>query len=252
MDELLQFFETYHIGTIIVAVALFFITSASAHYVTKVVRRTRAAQGKLMAKGSLAENIFRGLIWATGLSLILAYCFEIDVDGLIAALGVGGVALSLGFKDTLSNIIGGVQITSLGILQLGDHVIINGTEGVVLNVSWRHTTMRDFERVVHVIPNSKINASRVEKFVPTNQVETRIAFSFSERSLDEMASEVERLAKEAVSEVAELVEDPEVHMTMINDKCTFGIMTFVLKELDNAREARDAALRAALPYAQQV
>ena len=74
------------------------------------------AGGTPMPKGSIIENIVVFIIWATGASLILAYCLKVDVDGVIAALGVGGIAVSLGFQDTLSNIFGGIQIVYLGIL----------------------------------------------------------------------------------------------------------------------------------------
>lgn len=166
MDKLLQFLENHQIGTVIVAVGILVLTAMIAHHATNLTHHMLSSDGNPTPKGSLPENIVRGLVWATGISLILAFCLNIDVDGLIAALGVGGIALSLGFQDTLSNIIGGIQITWLEIIGLGDHVIIGGIEGIVENVTWRNTMLRDFERVLHVIPNSVINSSKVDKSYP--------------------------------------------------------------------------------------
>ena len=103
-----------------------------------------------------------------------SYCLKVDVDGVIAALGVGGIAVSLGFQDTLSNIFGGIQIVYLGILEVGDHVIIDSTEDLVENVTWRQTTMRDFDDIIHVIPNSVINSSSVQKYEANNLVRQRL------------------------------------------------------------------------------
>ena len=41
---------------------------------------------------------------------MLDSCFGVDTSSLITALGVGGIAVSLGFQDTLSNFIGGLHV----------------------------------------------------------------------------------------------------------------------------------------------
>lgn len=46
-----------------------------------------------------------------GGSVMLSTCFGIDVSAAITALGIGGIAISLGFQDTISNLIGGVQVS---------------------------------------------------------------------------------------------------------------------------------------------
>ena len=76
---------------------------------------------------------------------MLATCFDIDVSGLVTALGVGGIAISLGFKDTIANLISGVQITSSKILEPGDYIEVGKYAGIVDDTSWRHTIIKNFK-----------------------------------------------------------------------------------------------------------
>ena len=81
---------------------------------------------------------------------------------------------------------------------------------------------------------------------------TEVDFLICDGNLDEMVAEAERLARDAVSKVAELERDPWILLSSVsNAGCAIGTMRFVLKTVDHVREARDAALRAILPYTQQ-
>ena len=134
------------------------------------------------------------------------------------------------------------------IVQPGDHVKIGTTEGIVQDVTWRQTIVKDFENNVHTIPNSSINSGEVEKIEPTNLIATMISFTNDTRDIDETVRKMELLAKEALEEVAELEKDPWILLTQIGEYGTWAKMRFVLKDMTNVREARDAALRAISPY----
>ena len=43
------------------------------------------------------------------------------------ALGIGGIAISLGFQDTLSNLIGGLQVSLLRIIKPGDNIEVGSS-----------------------------------------------------------------------------------------------------------------------------
>ena len=233
---------------IIVAVAIFAIMLVVAHFFVRLIRRLLSSDGVPLPSSSIIENIARIIIWAVGGSIILSLCFGVDVGGLVAAIGVGGVALSLGLQDTISNFIGGLQVTLLKIVQPGDHVKIGTTEGIVQDVSWRQTTVKDFEKSLHIIPNSKINSGEVERIEPSNLVSTMLSFTNDTSNLDETIRTMELLAKQAVEEVTELERDPWILLTQIGEYGTWAKMRFVLKDTTLVREARDAALRAVSPY----
>lgn len=243
-----DFVSNCDIESIIMAVVLLVITTIVSHFAARLVNKLVSSDGVPLPSASLIENIVRIAIWGIGISFVLSECFGVNVGGLVAALGVGGLALSLGLQDTISNFIGGLQVTLMKIVQPGDHIKIGATEGMVLDINWRQAIVKDFENNVHTIPNSLINSGEVEKIEPPHIVSTMLSFTNDTRDLDETIRIMEQAAKEAVEKVAELERDPWILLTQIGEYGTWAKMRFVLKDMTNVREARDAALRAVSPY----
>lgn len=234
--------------TWLVAGALILATAVIAHLASKLIRRITSIDGVPLPSSSILVNVARSIIWILGISITLSACFNVDVNGLIAALGIGGLALSLGFQDTIKNFIGGLQVTFMKIVRPGDHIIVGATEGIVHDVSWRQTVVKDFENNLHLIPNAVINATEVTKISPEFLVATVVVLNNDGRDMDEMLREMEILAKRAVEKVATLEKDPWFLVTQIGEYGVWAKMRFVLTDVDHAREARDAALRAIAPY----
>ena len=231
-----------------VAALIILATAIVSAIVTRVIRRLMQVDGLPIPESSIIVNIVRIVIWVLGISIMLSACFNVDVNALLAALGVGGIALSLGLQDTIKNFIGGLQVTLMGIVHPGDHVVVDGVEGIVQDVTWRQTVVKDYDNNVHLIPNAVINATTVQKIDPDLLVITLISFVNDGRDLDEMTHEMELLAKQAIEKVTPLEKDPWILITQIGEYGIWAKMRFVLKEATYAREARDAALRAIAPY----
>lgn len=236
------------IVTVAIAIAMLAATAVVAAVVTRLIRRITQADGSPLPSSSILVNIARITIWAIGISVILSACFNVDVNALITALGVGGIAVSLGLQDTIKNFIGGFQVTVMGIVHPGDHIIVGGVEGIVSDVSWRQTVVEDIEKCTHLIPNSVINSTMVTKVEPEHLVSTVVVLNNDGREIDSLLREMELLAKRAVEEVAPLEKDPWLLATQIGEYGIWAKMRFVLADMTNAREARDAALRAIAPY----
>jgi small-conductance mechanosensitive channel len=96
------------------------------------------------------------LIYIIALAVILDH-FHINVTPLIAALGVGGLAVGLALQGTLSNLFSGFQIISDKIIKVGDYIELeNGISGYVEDISWRSTKIRTLPNNIVIIPNSKL------------------------------------------------------------------------------------------------
>lgn len=234
--------------SVIVAVVFLTLTFVVAHYAVRLTRKLLSFDGVPLPSASIIVNIVRIIVWSIGGSIVLSSCFGIDVGALVTALGIGGIALTFGLQDTISNFIGGLQVTLMRIVEPGDHVIIGECEGIVSDITWRQTVVHDFENNVHMIPNAKINSGEVIKVSPSHLVATLLSFTNDTRDLDETIRTMEALAKDAVAQVAELERDPWILLTQIGEYGTWAKMRFILKDMDHVREARDAALRAVSPY----
>ena len=233
---------------VIVAVLILIATAIVSSLLTRLIRRALSGDGAPLPSSTILVNIVRVVIWAFGISIMLSACFDVDVNGILAALGIGGLAVSLGLQDTIKNFVGGLQVTLMKIVKPGDHVKIGTTEGIVQDVTWRQIVVKDFENDIHIIPNATLNANEVQKIEPSFLVGTMLSFTNDTRDIDAAIREMELLAKRAIEEVAELERDPWILLTQIGEYGTWAKMRFVLKDVSHAREARDAALRAISAY----
>lgn len=79
----------------------------------------------------------------------------IEISALVAGLGLTGFALGLALKDIISNLISGVLILIYQPFRRNDWIKIGNTEGQVLQVDLRYTTLQaDRQRIL--IPNSSL------------------------------------------------------------------------------------------------
>lgn len=234
------------LGKIIAAIVVLVIVGAVSHVLVKWLRHIMQRDSNPIPQSSIFVNITRGIIWGVGICLVLDSCFNVNMSALIAALGVGGIALSLGFQDTLSNLIGGVQISFMRIVQPGDNIQVGNNKGVVQDVTWRHATIKNRNGETVVIPNSVISKNAVVHLPPPERISVPF-MALSSNDLDSMAEQIVQIAHEIAAQYAEIVSEPNVLFTEVTAE---GIMGKVLLEIDDAEQATpvsDAITRAIAP-----
>ena len=234
------------LGKIIAAIVILVIVGAVSHVLVKWLRHIMQRDSNPIPQSSIFVNITRGIIWGVGICLVLDSCFNVNMSALIAALGVGGIALSLGFQDTLSNLIGGVQISFMRIVQPGDKIQVGNNKGVVQDVTWRHATIKNRNGETVVIPNSVISKNAVVHLPPPERISVPF-MALSSDDLDSMAEQIVQIAHEIAAQYAEIVSEPNVLFTEVTAE---GIMGKVLLEIDDAEQATpvsDAITRAIAP-----
>jgi small-conductance mechanosensitive channel len=94
----------------------------------------------------------------------------VEVTTLVAALGIGGLAIALALQDTLSNFFAGAYTTLDRPIRVNDFVEIEGGDkGFVVEIGWRSTKIRRLDNNLVIIPNSKIAQSRIINYDLPNQ-----------------------------------------------------------------------------------
>ena len=149
-------------GVIVLAVVIFAVTGLVSHLVIRLVRRflKEATDGNV--GGSIIANILRVCIWGLGLSAVMSLCLGINPGLIWGALGIGGVALSLGLQSTVSNLIGGLQLSLSRDVSVGDWVTVgSGVPSEVLDINWRVTKLRDEFGNMSIVPNQVLNSTAV-------------------------------------------------------------------------------------------
>lgn len=113
-------------------------------------------------------KITRVFIYVIAIFLVLAI-LEINLTGLIAGLGLGGVIITLAAQDTAKNLFGGLVIFIDKPFVVGDWIEMDKYEGTIEDITFRTTRIRTFENALVNIPNAIIadasvtNWSKMEK-----------------------------------------------------------------------------------------
>lgn len=89
-------------------------------------------------------------------AVIVASAFTIDVTGLIAGLGIGGLAFAFAAKDTLANFFGSIMLVLDRPFDIGDVIDADGILGIVEEVGFRSTRIRTFNDSLITISNGNL------------------------------------------------------------------------------------------------
>ncbi len=108
-----------------------------------------------------ATKSLKALVFIMGV-LIALENFGINVMGLMAGLGLGGLALALAAQDTAANLFGSVTLLFDKPFVLGDWVKIGETEGVIEELGFRSTRIRTLYNSLVSIPNSVVAKERID------------------------------------------------------------------------------------------
>ena len=113
-------------------------------------------------------KIVRVIIYIVA-GLIIITLLGVNLNTLVAGLGIGGVIVTLAAQDTAKNLFGGFVIFIDKPFVVGDWIEMSPYEGIVEDITFRSTRVRTFENSIVNIPNSIIsdtsivNWSKMEK-----------------------------------------------------------------------------------------
>jgi MscS family membrane protein len=93
--------------------------------------------------------------------VILVQEWGYDVSGLIAGLGLGGLAFSLAAQDTIANLFGFTAVVGDRPFVEGEVIKVAEAEGKVERVGLRSTRVRQVDQSLVTIPNSKMSNSAI-------------------------------------------------------------------------------------------
>lgn len=130
----------------------------------------------------------------------LYYLFDyigLPISTYIASLSVVSLALSLGAKDMVSDILAGLLIVFEGQFQVGDIVEIDGVEGEALEIGVRSTRLLNDQNDIQYFANSTIRS-----IVNKSKRDSAFTMKLSFMSQDTI-EEIEALFKRALPEIGE-------------------------------------------------
>jgi MscS family membrane protein len=94
----------------------------------------------------------------------------INVTGVLAGLGIGGLAVALAAQKTLENLFGGLTLIFDQPVRVGDFCRFGDRVGTVEEVGLRSTRVRTLDRTVVSVPNAEFAALQLENFAERDRI----------------------------------------------------------------------------------
>jgi MscS family membrane protein len=111
----------------------------------------------------LARRVFKILVVFAAIVFLL-HRGGVDVNAMLAGLGIGGIALALGAQKTLEDLLGGITVISRRAVRVGDFCQIAGATGTVEDIGLNSTRIRTLDRTVISISNAKVSQMNLENY----------------------------------------------------------------------------------------
>ena len=119
--------------------------------------------------------------------------------GILAGLGVGGLAFALAAQPTLENFIGGVMIYADRPVRVGDHCKFGDMTGVVEEIGVRSTRVRASDRSLVSIPNADFSKLQLVNYSRRDQnlfnAKIGVQYGASQEQLSKILDGMRKLLK---------------------------------------------------------
>jgi MscS family membrane protein len=96
-----------------------------------------------------------------------------DIGAILAGLGIGGVAIALAAKDTLSNLFGSVAVFVDRPFMINDRIKVAGYDGTVVEIGIRTSRLKTLDNRIVTLPNAVFAAGAIENV--SSEPSTKVA-----------------------------------------------------------------------------
>jgi len=162
----------------------------------------------------LLQKVLKAVVIILAVIFIFS-AWSINISPLLATAGIAGLAIGLAVKDSLANILGGLQLVLDKTFKVGDKVELeSGEMGVIMDIGLRSTKLKTYDNEVIFIPNGSLANAKIKNFTQPD-ISIRVNVNFGV----EYGSDPERVRKvvlEAIKKIDTVIEDPEPVVQFLN------------------------------------
>lgn len=212
------------------------------------VARAQARHGSELRGARALGRIVRVVVVVAAVIYSLAQ-LGVRIGPLLAAAGVGGVALAFAVRSIFENFLAGVLILLRRPFRTGDEVVSEDYEGTVEDINLRAVVLRTYDGQRVFIPNGQIlNAPLVNRTAFTIRRSELVVGIAYEADLDEAAAVIRRALASAQGVVRE--PPPEALCNAFGESAVELCVRFwhgaTIEQAWRARHAAVVAVKSAL------
>jgi small conductance mechanosensitive channel len=144
------------VGAVLVALWLFRAVIRRVQMILAGVAPTPEQAKRAATLTHILRDVVVVAVTVIGAMLVLAE-IGIDLKPILAAAGIGGLAIGFGAQSVVKDVISGFFLLLENQVRVGDVVNIGGTGGLVEAISLRTMVLRDLAGNVHIIPHGSVD-----------------------------------------------------------------------------------------------
>lgn len=165
----------------------------------------------------LVRKGVKTIVWILGIIIALDNA-GYNVGALLAGLGIGGIAIAMAAKDTISNFFGGITIFTDKPFKVKDRIRISSYDGTVQEIGLRSTRLKTLDGTQVTIPNSMFAESPVENITrePARKIVLLLGLTYDTKPKD-MQKAIKILDAIAKKHHESITEDYKIAFTDFGD-----------------------------------
>jgi len=141
--------------------------------------------------------------------ILLLQTWGYDIRGLLASLGLVGMAIALAAKDTARHLFGSIMIFTDAPFKVGDWIKTPDVEGTIEDIGMRSTRVRTFAQALVSVPNGNLADSAILNWskMDRRRIKMTLGLTYSTTSLQ---------MKNILQEIRSLLKnDEDIHQQTI-------------------------------------
>lgn len=210
--------------------------------VPKMMRKARVRSALV----DVGRMIALALVWVVGLLIAATIAFPtVTIGSILAAAGVGGIAIAFAAKDTLENFFAGIMLLLREPFQKGDFIECEDMEGKVEDITIRDTRIRQTNGQLIVAPNAMFYKNPVTVLTAGELRRTTVMCGVAYGEDVDEARDVIYNAVKAVDSVRDDVKDVQIFAQAFGaSSIDFEVTWWTGSEPVDIRRSRDKVVAA--------
>ena len=177
---------------------------------------------------SLLGFVARLVLWVI-IGLLILDNLGVNITGLVAGLGIGGIAVALAVQNILGDLLASLSIVLDKPFVVGDSIVVDSMSGVVEHIGLKTTRVRSLSGEQLVFSNNDLLKSRIRNY--KRMQERRIVFKFGLMYSTPLVKlkRVKSIVWDIISQIPEVRPD-RVHFTEYGTQALmFEVVYFVVR-----------------------
>ena len=234
-----ELLETGPVSALLVIVIGIPLIKIAKRYLRRLFDKTQFDEG-------LENFMFRIAGVAMWAIVILTAANElgINVTGIVAALGIFGLAVAFAAQDTMENVIAGIFIIIDRPFREGERILlpkklggIYSSWGDVVEIGLRTTHVRSTDGVLLTIPNKLLTKDAVANF---SHSELRVRVRLGLTATWNNVTKAEEIVKDIANNHPEIIDKPKPPGVVLRDFGEQEVIMEIRYYVDNARKMRSS------------